>query len=588
MIEPIVEDSSRPVGELIEDFDVIADQLIPYSQLPPRLAAYSEVYRYWRDIGAHSSKSLTAQPGIGLSALTAITDTARRAIRSTTASHPDTAVGAAAKLLDQLDTETRIILTTRVFPLDPTPTAQVAAILGCAKASVSRGTRRAERKLAGLLTHPEHESLHRHAERIAQRLGPYLPAQVAAAELAQTGQTLTCDTAALLLHTAGPYRRHLHWLENTGIRGREHLDTTAGHALTAGAGALRTTELTALLAAAGMHPDAIDTYLTQTYRHSTIAGHRITHTAATTAKMAAAVLHAHQRPLTLEEVRADIGLAVSPGSVATALSDHKEFARASRTTWALRVWEIPEYTSINEAIASYIDDHGGRVRTTELLNDLQATYPDISARSLRTYLATPRYITRDGHSRRRTAADPAPASRPLNQARGVYRTNTQVIRLALPVTPELQRGSGRSIAVSVARAAHITLGGQQSFTNPDHSPITVTWVTNASNNARIGSLRTHAQQLNATVGDTLIITFNTHRRTYTIATLDTRAPATEQLAQLTGRDTRDPYAAMTAALDNPQSNPEDILRRRGDTDVADLLKRACVEAGTHAHRIEPS
>ena len=225
MIEPMVEDSSRPVGELIEDFDVIADQLIPYSQLPPRLAAYSEVYRYWRDIGAHSSKSLTAQPGIGLSALTAITDTARRAIRSTTASHPDTAVGAATKLLDQLDTETRIILTTRVFPLDPTPTAQVAAILGCAKASVSRGTRRAERKLAGLLTHPEHEALHRHAQRIAQRLGPYLPAQVAAAELAQTGQTLTCDTAALLLHTAGPYRRHLHWLENTGTRGREHIDT---------------------------------------------------------------------------------------------------------------------------------------------------------------------------------------------------------------------------------------------------------------------------------------------------------------------------------------------------------------------------
>lgn len=56
MIEPIVEDSSRPVGELIEDFDVIADQLIPYSQLPPRLAAYSEVYPYWRDIGAHTSK----------------------------------------------------------------------------------------------------------------------------------------------------------------------------------------------------------------------------------------------------------------------------------------------------------------------------------------------------------------------------------------------------------------------------------------------------------------------------------------------------------------------------------------------------
>lgn len=588
MTQPIVEDSTRPLVELIEDFDVIADQSIPYSQLPPRLAAYAKMYPTWRDIGAHTVKHLAAQPAIGASALDAIVGAARRAIRSATAGHPDTAPGAAAKLLDQLDPETRTIVATRVTPLDPQSTGQVAAMLGCAKASVSRRTRRAERKLTGLLEHAEHEPLHRHAQLLAQRLGPYLPAHLATKELGQSDQSLASDTTALLLYVAGPYRRHRQWLENTGRCGRETIDRVAAQALTTGAGALRTTELTAILQAAGMHPDAIDAYLDETYLHTTIAGRRITHTAETTAKMAAAVLHAHQRPLTVDELRADIGIPASPGSVTTVLSAHKEFARASRTTWALRAWELPQYTSINEAIARYIDDHGGHVPTTELLNDLQAAYPDISARSLRTYLATPRYITRDGYSRRRTADDPAPSSRPLNQARGVYRTNTQVIRLALPVTTDLQRGSGRGIAVSVARAAHITIGGHQTFTNPRHSPITVTWVTNASNNARIGSLRTHAHELNATLGDTLIITFNTHRRTYSIATLDPTAPATEQIAQLTGRDPRDPNAAMAAALDNPQASPEHILRRRGDGDVADLLKRACAEASTPAHRTEHS
>lgn len=215
-----------------------------------------------------------------------------------------------------------------------------------------------------------------------------------------------------------------------------------------------------------------------------------------------------------------------------------------------------------------------------MLNDIQAAFPDISARSLQTYLATPRYITRDGYSRRRTATDPGPRQRPLHHARGVFRTNTQVIRLALPVTNDVQRGSGRSIAVAIARAAHIKVGSQQTFTNPEHKPIRIAWVTNASNNAHIGSLRTHAHDLGATLGDTLIIALNTHRRTYTIAKLDTTAPAAQQLAQLTGRDTSNPNAAMAAALDNPQPSAEDILRRRGDECVADLLEQACAEATT--------
>ncbi|MBI3217011.1 MAG: hypothetical protein HYZ38_24615 [Mycobacterium sp.] len=576
----MTDDTAQPLKDLIGDFAVIADQLVPYGQLPPRLSCYAEKYPRWGDLGAQTCESLTAQPAIGPSALNTIIDTARRAIQVAMAGYPDTPAGAAAKLLDQIDPDIRTILTARVIPLDPQPTGQVAATLGCAGASVTRRARRAERQLAGLLEHPEHQALQRHARLLAHQLGPYLPSELASRELALTSQDLHSDTAALLLHVAGPYRRHQDWLENSRIRGREHIETAAAQALTAAAGALRTAELTDLLMGAGMHPEAIATYLEEKYLHRTIAGQRITHSTDTTATTIAAVLHAHQRPLTLEQIHTDMGIPAFPGSLASALSSRDEFVRASRTTWALRTWDLPHYTSINAAIGQYIDNHGGQAPTAQLLNDIQAAFPDISARSLQTYLATPRYITRDGYSRRRTATDPGPRQRPLHHARGVFRTNTQVIRLALPVTNDVQRGSGRSIAVAIARAAHIKVGSQQTFTNPEHKPIRIAWVTNASNNAHIGSLRTHAHDLGATLGDTLIIALNTHRRTYTIAKLDTTAPAAQQLAQLTGRDTSNPNAAMAAALDNPQPSAEDILRRRGDECVADLLEQACAEATT--------
>lgn len=569
----MLDDTAQPLKDLIEDFAAIAGQPVPYGQLPPRLACYADEYPRWRDFGVQTCESLTAQPALGPSALNAIIAAARRAIQATVAGHPDSPAGAAAKLLDQIDPDTRTILTTRVIPLDPQPTGQVAAALGCAKASVTRRSRRAERQLAGLLEHPEHQTLHRHARLLAQQFGPYLPSELASREFARTSQDLHSDTAALLLHIAGPYRRHQHWLENARIRGRQHIETAAAQALTATAGVLRTADLTDLLLGAGMHPEAIDTYLEQTYLHCTIAGQRITHTANTTATMIAAVLHAHQRPLTLEEIHTDIGIPATSGSLATALSTRAEFVRASRTTWALRTWDLPQYSSINAAIGQYIDNHDGQAPTAQLLNDIQAAFPDISKRSLQAYLATPRYITRDGYSRRRTASDPGPRAQPLHRARGVYRTNAQVIRFALPVTKDLLRGSGRSIAVAIARAAHIKVGGQQTFTNREHKPITITWVTDA----RIGSLRAHAHELGAILGDILIIALNTHRRTYTITKLDTAASAAQQLAQLTGRDTSNPKAALAAALDNPQPSAEHVLRRRGDERVIDLLEQACAD-----------
>ena len=139
---------------------------------------------------------------------------------------------------------------------------------------------------------------------------------------------------------------------------------------------------------------------------------------------------------------------------------------------------------------------------------------------------------------------------------------------------DLQRGSGRSVAVAIAHAAGIGPGGSRTFTNRKHKPITIAWVSNAANNARVGSLRTHTEALRAGLGDTLIVAFNMSRWTYTIATLDTSAAPAEQLAQLTGRDTSDPENALAEALGNPARGIRDALRRRGDLYALELLAAA--------------
>lgn len=86
----MTDDTAQPLKDLIGDFAVIADQLVPYGQLPPRLSCYAEKYPRWGDLGAQTCESLTAQPAIGPSALNTIIDTARRAIQVAMAGYPDT------------------------------------------------------------------------------------------------------------------------------------------------------------------------------------------------------------------------------------------------------------------------------------------------------------------------------------------------------------------------------------------------------------------------------------------------------------------------------------------------------------------
>ena len=485
-------------------------------------------------------------------------------------------LGGAKATLDQFDADTRALLTGRVLALDPLPAADLAAILHCDESTIGRRAQRAHRALTETLTLPEHAALLADAAQLAKLLGPYVPALNAEYEVARHDQHLTDDSTGLLLHIAGPYRRRHGWLENIGRGGCQQIRTAAHNALTAASGALRGTDLAAALTDHGMTAHSALDYIRETYTLTRIAGVTIAHTDTTGPVMAAAALHAHATPLTIAEIHASMGPdIITAGALGTALSAKPQFVRATRTTWALRQWELPQYDGIDSAIRDHLAAQGGIATTGELVAAIRNAYPDVSEKSIRTFMSAPQYITERGHTRLRRRGDPKVTPKPLHAARGVYRTSKHELRLTLTVTHDHHRGSGHNIPTPMAAALGLRAGQRRTYTSTaGQQPITIKWANHSINSARIGSLRTHVNDLGAVTGDTLIIAINTAEKTHTTTILDSNATPAQQLAQLTGRDISDPIAALAGALDNPGGTPQEALRHRGDHAVADLLDLA--------------
>ncbi|WP_396922709.1 hypothetical protein [Mycolicibacterium sp.] len=212
----------------------------------------------------------------------------------------------------------------------------------------------------------------------------------------------------------------------------------------------------------------------------------------TAANMAEAALHVLGVPATAEAILATIGASwTSLKRVNAVLSKDCRFVRASRSTWGLRAWGIPEYVSIAHAIGERIDAHGGNANVNEVMGELRARYPDITESSIRAYIGTLEFITKGGMVRRRTKADDWPPVPPLNTIRGAFRNGANEIRIAVSVTSQLLRGSGQTVHPAVATAVGVSPGEQRTFSSP-HGEVTLYWKLASTTGANLGSLRAHA------------------------------------------------------------------------------------------------
>ncbi|BBZ31191.1 hypothetical protein MMAD_56800 (plasmid) [Mycolicibacterium madagascariense] len=565
---------STRLGDLVPNFDTIGSFTIPYTRLPRRLGSYAEEFPRWADVADQTPESLMLRPKLGEAAVRALIEAAEHAVRvrrDTIAAGRVGADAAVARLVGELDDSDRKILAGQVWAADPVPQRVLAERLGVNPVSVSRNLPRARARFAELLSDPAHHEVGEHAERIRQRLGPYVPVDVAELELLRLNVDPTSQTAAVLLDIAGPYVSRGGWMDAGG----SHAQVLAAvEAVFDGQGAPTTDALLDALTSRGLSTGVALTFLETKLTLRRFGDAWVRWAGDTTLHMVEAALHLLGAPATAEALHAVIercdSSGVSVDRIKAVLSQKERFIRTSRTTWGLRRWGVVEYVNIAHAIGECIDASGGKAAVATVFNDLRARYPDISESSIRTYLGTLAFVQGKGVVRRRTKADAWPALPPLNTIRGVFRNGPDEIRVAHLVTAEVLRGSGQVLHSAVADAVGVRPGEQRTFTS-SQGPVTVYWKLASTGGAAIGSLRAHAQATGATAGDTLVLVFKLDDSKLEAARIGADESAAVQLPKLVGHPVRAPSAALTTALSCPPQDVGAVLRARGDNALADLL-----------------
>jgi len=233
---------------------------------------------------------------------------------------------------------------------------------------------------------------------------------------------------------------------------------------------------------------------------------------------------------------------------------------------------MARYQGLVEEIGRRIDAAGGRVRSADLVADVLAAVPDVAESSVRGYMASLAFISERGTLRRRRDDDPLPAQPHWNTARGTFQ-HANTIRLALPVTSELLRGSAVQIPAATAAGAGVQPGERRNF-GTAAGDVAIIWPLWSTNGPRLGTIRALAKSHGAQIGDTVVLIFDTAKETLTARRIPAGTTGEPLLELLLGTK-RITLRSIATRLDCSPQDVHDILIRRGDTAVADVVTRVC-------------
>lgn len=564
--------TAAPIGELVAGLDTVGALAIPYARLPRRaFTAYAGEFVRWSDLAGQTVESLLERRWAGESTVKALLAAAENAVASYRAAQKAPGVGASTavhRLLSEMSERDVAVLAAQVWPDQPQPQSLVAEQLGVSKVWLTRNRRRIVARFGELLDDPVHRCVQESADRLCSRLGSYAPASLVAAEL----QGLDVDTidniaAQVLLFVAGPYRAHDGWFTNTTTMG-DQCAARAVEAVFSTHEAPSTGKLTRALAGSGMSAEAAEAYL-QTH----MAGFKRfdnvwVEWGESYADRFTGVLQMLGKPATAETLTQIAGIETKAKNAQSLLSVDPRFVRASRVTWGLRTWDLVAYSGISDELATRIQSAGGRIAIDALVESLGSDFPDVAETSVRAYLRTLAFIVEDGMVRLRTEADKLPSVAPPTAVRGVYRCGSHEIRWSFPVSRDVLRGSSIAVPAPVASAIGMEPAATRVFANPI-GDLSVTWPLDSVRGPLTGSIRRLANQHDAALGDTLVLVFNSQNATVQADLVRAATTGTSRLQQILGRPTRG-GAALARSLDCRPSEVEQVLRRRGDHDIADI------------------
>ena len=289
---------------------------------------------------------------------------------------------------------------------------------------------------------------------------------------------------------------------------------------------------------------------------------------------AAAVLSIEGQPLTTEEIadRIDVD---NTRSLANRLAEDARIMRVDIGTWALREWDLEEYSGIRQEIRERIERNGGSVRLDALVEELSSQF-SISPRSVVTYASTLPFasshgvVTVAGEERRDVPdADPYDVARMFRIPGGWALRST--------VNAEHARGSGSILPLAVAGILHMRFGDTVEL----DSTLGTQKVYWTGTNVYLGTIRRFVLEGMIQVGDDALLEF-----------MDDGSFAVELVRPLNGNalhdalalaacpqatDARRALGYLQDAIDaHDCATSAELASRfadRGDADIAALLRR---------------
>ncbi|WP_292981031.1 hypothetical protein [Mycobacterium sp.] len=557
------------IGRLIDDFDIIADQPIPYAHLPSRAqSVYKTSFRRWSDLTDETIASLTARPQGGASTVRAMLIAARDAVATTraaaTAPAPD-ATSAAMRLLTALSLQDRTLLATWVWQRPPESLNEAAIRLGVKPSWISRHQPAIRARFDELCADPAHSTVLEFAERLGRRLGPLGREHNFTSALHELGIDSSGVIADMFVYLAGPYTQRGSWWERSETNGLARAAAQVDSAF------LRSpvptnASLIRGLSDMGMPADTAVEYLGALgdYRRF---GERWVKWGKKMTDRAEAVLHLRLKhaPATTKAIAAAIGESDRVLALTDALAEDPRFARASRHSWALRQWGLPEYSGIFTEISTRIERAGGAINLAELVDSIVSAVPDVAESSVKTYASrSAAFVTEDGMLRHRNESDGDVVAAPLRVARGAFANGPNQVRFAVDVNREVLRGSGLNMHQAVASALGVSPGAERRFTGV--SDVVVKWRLSSATGPSIGSLRAFAAAVDAVAGDTLVLIFELDTQEIDVARIPAGEPARLRLHALLGSAPDcSARAALAGALNCEPGEVDEVLRQRGDT-----------------------
>ena len=480
----------------------------------------------------------------------------------------------AERFLAGLDERQRIVHRRRV--IEGATLTEVGNELGVSRERIRQLQQKVDRRGDTLLRSLEFRPLRWRAADLRSSLGVTAPvaADVTRLALERSLRGASPEAAELLrpliLRLAGPFRERDGWMT---LQSAEIPEASAVKEMADEFGVIPLASAYEWLAERGVRSEFHDAWLEHAGRFRRSGDHLLVWSG-NIADKCVALLASRGEPADAETL---VGLVAEGHSVTgtrNRLFEDERTVRVNRTDWALRAWEMEEYTGITDEIAQRIEEAGGSIEVDAVVRELVRQFR-AREQSVLIYTGAPMFVIEGGLIRLRRDDEPFEVGGTLTDCTGAFRSSDSTISLLIPVDADLLRGSGRPLSSPVAVALRVVPGRPRSFVHAD-GELKVTWPMTSATGPSLGSARVIATSSAAVEGDWVRLDFDLEDGRVSAERVPPELDAYEDIEAirlLTGISVELGAAlvSVASAIGAEPAHVRRALNKRGDKQLAGLL-----------------